>query len=98
MTKRQKRNLFIKRCIVLFSFLIIIICLFSHVANINKTRYYAEAICEQKGGELHFYFDNQEFVWILGAGDKIPNQKLCLLVMESNGTSTYADDEIISYR
>lgn len=98
MTKRQKRELLIKRCVILFSLLAIVICLFSRAANTNKTRYYAEAICEQEGGELHFYFGNQEFVWTLDAGDKIPSEKICVLVMESNGTDSYADDEIISYK
>jgi len=98
MTKRQKRELPLKRCMFLFSFLVIVFCLVFHAAKINKTRYYAEAVCEQEGDELHFYFENQEFVWHLGAGDKIPNKKICLLVMESNNTSTYTDDEIISYR
>ena len=67
------------------------------LAEINKNRYYANAICEQEGGELHFYFDNQEFVWVLGEGDKIPGRNV-VLVIESNGTDEYSDDEIINYR
>lgn len=67
------------------------------VAEINKNRYYANAICEQEGGELHFYFSNQEFVWELGAGDRIPKVSTVRLLMESNGTEEYADDIIINY-
>ena len=67
------------------------------IAEINKTRYTANAICEQQGGELHFFFDGQEFVWELGAGDRIPKVSTVRLTMESNGTNEYADDEIINY-
>jgi len=67
------------------------------IAQINKTRYTANAICEQQGGELHFFFDGQEFVWELGAGDRIPKVSTVRLTMESNGTDEYADDEIINY-
>ena len=62
-------------------------------AEINKTRYTANAICEQQGGELHFFFDGQEFVWELGAGDRIPKVSTVRLTMESNGTDEYADDD-----
>jgi hypothetical protein len=65
--------------------------------NKNKTAYIAEGLCELEGGELHFYFDNQEFVWTLGAGDKIPSHPQVRLKMESNGTPEYNDDEILNY-
>jgi len=67
------------------------------VAEINKTRYVANAICEQRDGELHFFFDDQEFVWELGAGDKIPSHPQVRLKIESNGTPEYNDDEILNY-
>lgn len=65
--------------------------------NKNKTTYVAEALYELQGGELHFFFDGQEFVWELGAGDKIPNVPQVRLIMEGNGTPEYSDDEILSY-
>jgi len=87
---------FVAVVLVITSLLVLMMGAFK-VAEINKNRYYANAICEQKGGELHFYFDNQEFIWVLGEGDKIPGRNV-VLVMESNGTDEYSDDEIINYR
>lgn len=83
--------------VLVITSLLVLIMGASKVAEINKNRYYANAICEQEGGELHFYFSNQEFVWELGEGDKIPGRNV-VLVMESNGTDEYSDDEIINYR
>ena len=65
--------------------------------NKNKTTYVAEGFYELIDGELHFYFDGQEFVWELGAGDKIPKNPQVRLIMEGNGTPEYSDDEILSY-
>lgn len=63
----------------------------------NKTTYVAEGFYELQGRELHFFFDGQEFVWELSAGDKIPSVPQVRLIMEGNGTSEYSDDEILSY-
>ena len=70
-----------------------------HAAKVNKTRYYVEAYCEQNGGELVFTFCGQDFVWELGAGDKIPNGHHVVLLMENNGTEGFLqDDTILNYR
>ena len=68
-----------------------------NLQNKNKTAYMVEGFCELEGGKLHFYFDNQEFVWTLGAGDKIPSRPQVRLKMESNGTPEYSDDKILNY-
>ena len=69
------------------------------VAAVNKNRYYVEAYCEQDGGELVFTFYGNEFVWALGAGDKIPADNIVLLLMDNNGTvGMLEDDAIINYR
>ena len=83
--------------VLIITALLIAIMECSKMAEINKTRYTANAICEQQNGELHFYFKGQEFVWKLGAGDRIPKVSTVRLTMESNGTDEYADDEIIDY-
>ena len=87
---------FVAVVLIITSLLVLMMGAF-HVMKINKTRYAANAICEQQGGELHFFFDGQEFVWELGAGDRIPKVSTVRLTMESNGTDEYADDEIINY-
>ena len=83
--------------VLIITALLIAVMGFSKMAEINKTRYTANAICEQQGEELHFFFDGQEFVWELGAGDRVPKVSTVRLTMESNGTDEYADDEIIGY-
>ena len=71
----------------------------AHAAKVNKNRYWVEAYCEQDGGELVFTFCGEEFVWTLGAGDKIPADNIVLLLMDNNGTvGMLEDDAIISYR
>jgi len=83
--------------ILIFASIIIIIAGGISLYNKNKTTYVAEGFFELKNGELHFFFDGQEFVWELGAGDKIPNVPQVRLIMEGNGTSEYSDDKILSY-
>ena len=71
----------------------------AHAAKVNKNRYYIEAHCEQNGGELVFTFYGEEFVWTLGAGDKIPADNIVLLLMDNNGTKGMVEDDvIINYR
>lgn len=69
------------------------------IAQVNKTRYWVEAYCEQEGGELHFTFCGNDFIWTLSEGDKIPKGHHVVLLMENNGTEGFLqDDEIISYK
>jgi len=69
------------------------------VAKVNKTRYWVEAYCEYENGELVFTFCDNDFVWVLGEGDKIPSGHHVVLLMENNGTEGFLqDDEIISYK
>ena len=71
----------------------------AHAAKVNQNRYYVEAYCEQDGGELVFTFYGNEFVWVLGAGDKIPTDNIVVLLMDNNGTvGMLEDDAIINYR
>ncbi|MBQ9213731.1 MAG: hypothetical protein IJ150_07315 [Bacteroidales bacterium] len=87
---------FVAIVLVITSLLVLTMGVFQ-IMKINKTRYAANAICKQQGGGLHFFFDGQEFVWELGAGDRIPKVSTVRLTMESNGTDEYADDVIINY-
>ena len=79
--------------------LVAIIFSMGKIAAVNKTRYWVEAYCEQNGDELVFTFCGQDFVWKLGAGDKIPNGHHVVLLMENNGTEGFLqDDTILNYR
>ena len=70
-----------------------------HLGKVNQNRYYTKAWCEfeSENAELVFTFDDNDFVWALDKGDKIPTTDKVVLVMDSNGTEEYSDDIIISY-
>lgn len=70
-----------------------------HLSKANQNRYYAKAWCEfeSENAELIFTFDDNDFVWALDKGDKIPTTDKVILVVDSNGTEEYSDDIIISY-
>lgn len=90
-----------KKFVAIVIAITVILCgvMITHTAKVNKTRYYAEAYCEQDGGELVFTFCGHDFVWELGAGDKIPNDNRVVLLMENNGTEGFLqDDTILNYR
>ena len=76
---------------------LIMVCV--KVAETNKNRYYVDAYCEYENGELIFTFYDNDFIWTLGKGDKIPTDNFVLLVMDNNGTENFLqDDVIISYK
>ena len=85
-------------CVLALAIIFALGFLFGKTAEQNKTRYYAEAEAEIDGNEIHFFFNDNEFIWTLGENEKAPRKTHFVLVMESNGTDTYADDEIIEYR
>ena len=90
-----------KKFVAIVILVTVILCavMGAHAAKVNKNRYYVEAYCEQDGGELVFTFYGNEFVWTLGAGDKIPTENNVLLLMDNSGTEGYlVDDVIINYR
>ena len=66
-----------------------------HAYNVNKTRYWTEAYCEQSNGELIFTFCGESFVWTLGAGDTIPKTNYVTILMDNNGTEGFLEDDII---
>jgi len=70
-----------------------------HLGKTNQNRYYAKAWCEfeSENAKLVFTFDDNDFVWMLDKGDKIPTTDKVILVMDSNGTEEYSDDIIIDY-
>ena len=90
-----------KKLIAFVMILVLALCALGmgHAAKVNENRYYAEAFCRQEGSKLIFDFCGNSFVWHLGAGDKIPENQMVLLVMDNNGTvGQLEDDFIVSYR
>ena len=89
-----------KKLIAFIMVLVFALCAFGvgHASKVNSHRYYAEALCTQEDGALVFTFYDNSFIWELNVGDKIPTEKVVVLVMDNNGTEGYlADDSIISY-
>lgn len=85
--------------VLIITALLVAVMSISKIAETNKTRYWVEAYCEYENGELVFTFCDNDFVWVLGEGDKIPKGHHVVLLVDNNGTEGFLqDDEIISYK